>query len=173
MTPASLGVQILSTSTLSMKESKMFTGGQVPRDTHTTTTPESLPELLWRNKQSSTKMRAGPGKSRPRRPAPRSGCSPVQPKSEGLDCCSHMPLQLALLTDLIVARIIWCTPRNEENRFERFSQLLQFVWLSDGKFFFFDVRKVVVVQQGSRLVVYGGAGSSPAVDLRQFEGLVA
>ena len=38
---------------------------------------------------------AEPGKSRPRRTAPRSGCSPVQPKSEGLDCCSHMPLQLA------------------------------------------------------------------------------
>ena len=51
-------------------------------------------------------MRVGPGKSRPRRAAPRSGCSPVQPKSEGLDCCSHMPLQLALimLTDLNVAR---------------------------------------------------------------------
>ena len=117
------------------------------------------------NKQSSTRMRAGPGKSRPRRAAPRSGCSPVQPKSEGLDCCSHMPLQLALLTDLKfnVARIIWCTPRNEdlENRFERFSQLFHFVWLatwlSDGKarffffFFFFDLREVVVVQQGSRL----------------------
>ena len=70
-----------------------------------------------------------------------------------------MPLQLALLTDFNVARIIWCTPRNEENQFERFSQLLHFAWLSDGKFFF-DVRKVVVVQQGSRLVVYGGAGSS-------------
>ena len=42
------------------------------------------------------------------------------------------------------------TPGNEENRFERFSQLLHFVWLSYGKFYF-DVRKVVVVQQGGRL----------------------
>ena len=58
--------------------------------------------------QSSTRMRVGPGKSRPRRAALRSGCSLVQPKSEGLDCCSNMPLQLALLTGLNVARIIWC-----------------------------------------------------------------
>ena len=46
----------------------------------------------------------------------------------------HAPATCTLLTDLNVARIIWCTPRNEENRFERFSQLLHFVWLSDGKF---------------------------------------
>ena len=91
------------------------------------------------NKHSSTRLRAGPGKSRPRRPAPRSGCRPVQPKSEGMVCCSHIPLQLALLTDLNVVSIIWCTPRNEENRFQGFSQLLHFVWLSDK--FCFDVRQ--------------------------------
>ena len=76
----------------------------------------------------------------------RSGCSPVQPKSEGLDWCSHMP---------------------QENRFERFSQLLHFVWLSDGKVFFLTSAKcMVVVQQDSRLRWCWEPGSSPAVDLR-------
>ena len=124
-------------------------------------------------KQSSTRMRAGPGKSRPRRAAPRSGCSPVQPKSEGLDCCSHMPLQLALcwlIWMLQGSSGFWCTPGNEENRFERFSQLLHFVWLSYGKFFFLTSAKW---SSSSKAAVYGGAGSSPAVDLRRFEGLVA
>ena len=68
----------------------------------TTLTRERIELAEWRllrlwsvNQQSSPRMRAGPGKSRPRHAAPRSGCSPVQNKSEGLDCCSHMPLQLA------------------------------------------------------------------------------
>ena len=108
-------------------------------------------EKAFRNKQSSTRMRAGPGKSRPRRAAPRSGCmqpGPAQIRGLGL-LFPHGPATCTLLTDLNVARIIWCTPRNEENRFERFPQRLHFVWLSYGKFLF-DVRKVVVVQQGSR-----------------------
>ena len=42
------------------------------------------------NKQSSMRMRAGPGKSWPRRAAPRSGCSLVPAQIRMLDCCSHM-----------------------------------------------------------------------------------
>ena len=43
------------------------------------------------------------------------------------------PATCTLLTDLNVARIIWCTPRNEENRFERFSQLLLLSIFVDSK----------------------------------------
>ena len=98
-------------------------------------------------------MRAGSGKSKPRQPAPRSGCSPVQPESERLDCCSHIPLQLTLLSDFNVARSIWCTPRNNENRFARFSQLLHFVWLSEGKFFLRPESSCRPARQPSTVVV--------------------
>ena len=46
------------------------------------------------NKQSSMRMRAGPGKSWPRRAAPRSGCSLVPAQIRLLDCCSHMSFHL-------------------------------------------------------------------------------
>ena len=46
------------------------------------------------HKQSSTRMRAGPGKSWPRRAAPRSGCSLVPAQIRMLDCCSHMSFHL-------------------------------------------------------------------------------
>ena len=42
-------------------------------------------------------------------------------------------------------------------------QASPFVWLSDGKLW----------SSSSKAAVYGGAGSSPAVGLRRFEGLVA
>ena len=48
---------------------------------------------VW-NKQSSMRMRAGPGKSWPRRTAPRSGCSLVPAQVRMLDCCSHMSFHL-------------------------------------------------------------------------------
>ena len=70
---------------------------------------------------------------------------PAQIRGLGL-LFPHAPAPCTLLTDLKVARIISCTLRNEENRFERFSQFLHFVWQSDGKLlffflFFFDVRR--------------------------------
>ena len=40
------------------------------------------------------RMRAGPGKSWPRRAAPRSGCSLVPAQIWMLDCCSHMSFHL-------------------------------------------------------------------------------
>ena len=94
---------------------------------------------------------------------------PAQIRGLGL-LFPHAPATFTLLTDLNVARIIWGTPGNEENRMERFSQLLHFVWLSYGKFFFLTSEKW---SSSSKAAVYGGAGSSPAVDLRRFEGLVA
>ena len=47
-----------------------------------------------RYKQSSMRMRAGPGKSWPRRAAPRSGCSLVPAQIRMLDCCSRMSFHL-------------------------------------------------------------------------------
>ena len=51
--------------------------------------------FVW-NKQSSMRMWAGPGKSWPRRAAPRSGCSLVPAQIRMLDCCSHMSFHVHL-----------------------------------------------------------------------------
>ena len=100
---------------------------------------------------------------------------PCPAQSEGLSCCSHMPLQIALHTDLNVARIMHLmhtsthqeTKRIDSRGFRWFSNLSGQVIAS---FFFFLVRTCSL---SSKAAVYDGAGSLLAVDLRQIEGLVA
>ena len=136
--------------------------------------PHEVPAYPWEavGVDISNQARGcGLDRANPDRGAQRRGldAGPAQIRGLGL-LFPHAPATCTLLTDLNVARIIWCTPRNKENRFERFSQLLHFVWLSDGKLFFFTSAKW---SSSSKAAVYGGAGSLPAVDLFRFEGLVA
>ena len=133
------------------------------------------------------RMRAGPGKSWPRRATPRSGCSLVRAQIRMLDCCSHMSFHLWPLRSTACCHdngpyhflrpaakatdrtALSCMRFSDQNVYLTSQSMWETSTSSNGSVLFLSLRMVRITMIVFRRAVFSFTFSHPQVNWLMFE----